>query len=87
MELQYYDDGSTLKDHISPELYETVVEIYAGLGASEEIVSLFKPWALGFELSNLATTNTEGGEDINAALGIDLHFTTLAYLIENLYMK
>ena len=82
MELQYYDDGSTLKDHISPELYETVVEIYAGLGASEEIVSLFKPWALGFELSNLATTNTEGGEDINAALGIDLHFTTLAYLIE-----
>ena len=34
--MQTYSDGTTLKDHISPELYASTVQVFADLGMSEE---------------------------------------------------
>ena len=35
-QLQMYDDGTTLADHISPELYEAVSDIFLSLGLTQE---------------------------------------------------
>ncbi len=81
-QLQYYDDGTSLKDYISPELYETVIEIYGGYGVAEENVSLAKPWAIALEFGNLVAAEGGDGEGLTANLGIDMHFNTLAYLYQ-----
>lgn len=74
--MQSYTDGTTLKDHISPELYAQTVEAFGALtGMPEETVAAFKPWALATALANLMTQDESTG---GAPLAIDLYLNTAA---------
>ena len=41
--MQVYADGTTLADHVSPELYERTVDVLGGQGITEDVVSAVKP--------------------------------------------
>lgn len=63
--LQFYSDGSTLADHVSPEVYTEAVRAGAALGLTEEQVAAFKPWALANLLQSLALNS--GSEEAGAS--------------------
>ncbi len=52
--LQSYQDGTTLADHISPELYQRVQAASVALGKGANGLDSYKPWALAAALSNLS---------------------------------
>ena len=78
----FYTDGSTLKDHVSEETYELVVELGEMIGLSEDLVSIYKPWLLYLTFDVMASINPESDEDLStaAALGIDTKFLVDAYM-------
>ncbi len=41
--LLWYEDGTTIKDHISPELYESAVKIMTDIGAYNPSLDYYKP--------------------------------------------
>jgi len=77
-----YTDGSTIKDHIDPELYEALVDFYESnpseqlteLGYTIDILNMCKPamWMSALEM----IIYEESG--INSDLGIDYHFLNIA---------
>lgn len=73
--LQTYTDGTTLKDHISEELYAQTVEVFSALGMTEEMVATFKPWALANSLMALSTTDES---TTGAPMAIDLYLNSAA---------
>ncbi len=73
--MQTYSDGTTLKDHISPELYASTVQVFADLGMSEEAVAAYKPWALANSLMGLATQDET---TTGAPMAIDLYLNSAA---------
>jgi len=73
--MQMYSDGTTLADHISPELYAMTVELFAALGLTEEAVAVFKPWALAATLSSLLTQDDSTSA---TAMAIDLYVNAAA---------
>lgn len=52
--MQTYSDGTTLADHISPELYQRVQTAAAALGMGADSLDLYKPWALASTFSTLS---------------------------------
>lgn len=72
--MQMYSDGTTLKDHISAELYAQTVGMFAMLGLSEGQVALYKPWALANTLSTLLTQD----ESTASAMAIDSYVNAFA---------
>lgn len=73
--MQTYSDGTTLKDHISPELYQEVVEALASVGMPEDQVAQFKPWTLANSFTALSMLDeTTGGN----AMAIDLYVNAKA---------
>ncbi len=58
---QLYDDGTTLKDHISAELYQQVVEVMKTRGYTEEQTAQVKPWAMAFYLSSFVNSEESLG--------------------------
>ncbi len=73
--MQTYSDGTTLADHIRPELYQRVVAAFVGLGMPEEQTALYKPWALANSLSALSMTDDTTSSN---AMAIDLYCNSLA---------
>ncbi len=73
--MQVYSDGTTLKDHIDPELYQAVVDALAPLGMPEAQVALFKPWALANSFTALSMTDETASEN---AMAIDLYVNARA---------
>ena len=67
--MQVYSDGTTLADHISPELYQVTVEAAATLGLDEETVAQYKAWALATTFQSLASSN---------AMAVDLYVNAKA---------
>ena len=72
--LQTYSDGSTLSDHISPELYERVSAAFTALGMEEEQVQLLKPWALANGLTVYVSGDDTTGSN---AMAIDLYLNSV----------
>jgi len=68
--MQFYPEGECLKDNISAELYADVVEIFAAMGADEEIVNSIKPWALSNTLDSLSYTDDSTGA---SSLAVDMY--------------
>lgn len=62
--MQMYADGTTLADHVAPELYQTAVEALASLGMPEEAAAQFKPWALANTFQTLALADESTGSTI-----------------------
>ena len=74
--MQMYSDGTTLADHISPELYQVVVDTAAQMGLDEATVSQYKAWALASSFQSLAMLDDETtGAN---AVAIDLYVNSKA---------
>jgi|GEM_PF-209797 len=77
-----YTDGSTIEDHIDPELYDAMVKFYeenpsqqlSELGYSMDILKMCKPamWMSVLEMIIYERA------DIDSQLGIDYHFLNIA---------
>ena len=73
--MQLYSDGTTLKDHIDPELYQEVVEALVPLGMPEEQIANYKPWALANTFTALSMTDDTTSEN---AMALDLYVSAKA---------
>ena len=73
--MQTYSDGTTLADHISPELYQVVVETAGQMGMEEEQVSQYKAWTLASSFQTLAMMDETTGSN---AMAIDLYVNAKA---------
>ena len=73
--LQTYSDGTTLADHISPELYQRVQTMAAALGMGANDLDLYKPWALASTFSTLSLQNDTTGAN---AMAIDSYINAAA---------
>ena len=73
--MQTYSDGTTLKDHISAELYQEVVEALAPVGMPEEQVAQFKPWALANSFTALSMLDETSSDN---AMALDLYVNAKA---------
>ena len=73
--MQTYPAGDSLANHISPALYQAVVQAAAQLGMDEGTVSQYKPWALANSFSSLATLDGTSSEN---AMAIDLYVNAKA---------
>lgn len=76
-----YNDGTTLKDHVSEETYQKTVQICSAFGMTEDVVAMYEPWALYIIFSSYANSASETDEEANLAkyLGIDMKFMIDAY--------
>jgi uncharacterized protein YbaP (TraB family) len=81
-ELGMYTDGTTLRDHLTDEVYKKTVEFGTMMGVPEEQLIMFKPWYLYNSFSALSSTTTGNAEELaqGAALGIDYNFITNAII-------
>ncbi|MFB9325647.1 TraB/GumN family protein [Paenibacillus aurantiacus] len=70
MQLGTYQDGTTLKDHISADTYKQVGEILTKSGLKADALDTFKPWVVETTLATLKSM--EAG--YQSTVGIDLHF-------------
>ena len=73
--MQVYSDGTTLADHISPELYQVTVDAAALLGMDEQTVAQYKAWALASTFQSLATVDETTSSN---AMAIDLYVNAKA---------
>ena len=73
--MQVYSDGTTLKDHISTELYQEVVDALTPLGMTEEEIALFKPWTLANSFTSLSMKDES--TSVNA-MALDLYVNAKA---------
>ena len=73
--MQTYADGTTLADHISPELYQVVVETAAQMGMDEQTIAQYKAWALANSFSSLATMDETTSSN---AMAIDMYVNAKA---------
>lgn len=70
-ELQLYDDGTTLADHISPELHEKVLAALEPLGLTQEQIDSYRAWALASTFLQLAVSDVDETDD--GVFPIDLY--------------
>ncbi len=73
--MQVYSDGTTLADHVSPELYQATVKVAAQLGMDEAAVSQYKAWALATSFQSLATVDETTSSN---AMAVDLYVNAKA---------
>lgn len=73
--MQVYSDGTTLADHISPELYQVVVNTASMLGMDEATVSQYKAWALASSFQSLSMLDDTSSSN---AMAIDLYVNSKA---------
>lgn len=77
MALQFYSDGTTLKDHVSPEIYTAAIAAGADIGLTEEETASIKPWALA---NAIESTNLNSGAEGTGASGGETPMVIDAYL-------
>lgn len=68
MELATYTDGSSIEDHLAPELYEKLTSSYTDLGYSITMFANYKPWFHSTLIQNLMT------EELGFIEGVDFYF-------------
>ena len=73
--LQTYSDGTTLADHISPELYQRVQAQSEALGMGPNGLDAYKPWALASTFSTLSMMDETTGAN---AMAIDTYVNARA---------
>ena len=65
-------DGTTLKDHVSDEMYRQIGEKLAEFGLPENTFDAFKPWAVAQSINSLVLADS----GITANTGIEMLFLT-----------
>lgn len=80
MNLQYYTDGTTVKDYISEDYYEKLTNILKGHGIGVQDLGTAKLWAVTNTLSVLSATNDTTAEEqqMSQLTSIDMYFATKA---------
>lgn len=73
-DLGTYQDGTTLKDHISGETYAKLGEILEQAGAEANSLDAFKPWVAETTISSLKWMQS----GYEASAGVDLYFVQKA---------
>lgn len=73
--LQTYSDGTTLADHISPELYQRVQAAAGSLGMGPNDLDIYKPWALA---STFGTMSLQDDTTSANAMAIDMYINAYA---------
>lgn len=74
-QLQVYSDGTTLADHISPELYARVQAAAESLGMEPNGLDAYKPWALASTFGVLSLQDDTTGTN---AMAIDMYINAYA---------
>lgn len=74
--LMTYSDGTTLKDHVSAEAYDIVIEIAALIGMTEEETAQYKPWVLASLFQSLMTVDESSG-DTPVAIDLYVYYVSL----------
>ncbi|XEC96219.1 TraB/GumN family protein [Paenibacillus tarimensis] len=74
MSMGTYQDGTTLKDHISKETYDKLGEVLAANGLPADSFDTFKPWVIQSTLMMMQAMESGYGSQV----GIDLYFTMQA---------
>lgn len=69
-----YKDGTTLRDHISPEVYAFLAELLADLEVRTDALDPYEPWYASMILDSLASE----GSEYESELGIDNYFMNSA---------
>lgn len=79
--LTVYNDGTSLKDHISAELYDLLVSNQEELGLTEDQMNKLKVWYLSNYISTLTLDDTREVEESQEAVdyGVDNYFFYKAY--------
>lgn len=70
MDMGMYQDGTTLKDHISGETYAKLGKILQQSGMKPDALDAFKPWVVETTISSLKSIKA----GYEATAGIDLYF-------------
>ena len=78
-----YTDGSTIEDHIDPELYDAMIEFYeenpsqqlSELGYNLDMMKMFKP-AMWMSILDMIILEKAG---LDSQKGIDYHFLNIAH--------
>lgn len=81
MQMMYYTDGTTLKDHVSQEAYEAAIKAAAVMGITEEQAAYIKPWALYLTFESFTLTDASDNT-LTAQLGIDMNLLTNAIIYQ-----
>lgn len=74
MENMMYDDGTTLKDHLSEETYSNLDSYFTAHGEKLSLYDGYKPWYISSVVENMAVADA----GLNSGLGIDMHLLNLA---------
>lgn len=73
--MQFYTDGTTLKDHVSAETYDRAVAAAAALPApytmDEEMVSTLKPWVLANSFNSVSLLI--GEDSLESPMAVDMY--------------
>ncbi|AZS13625.1 TraB/GumN family protein [Paenibacillus lutimineralis] len=70
MDASMYQDGTTLKDHVSSATYAKVGKILEQSGMKPDALDAFKPWVVGTTINSLKSVKA----GYEATSGIDLYF-------------
>ncbi|TCJ06409.1 TraB/GumN family protein [Cytobacillus praedii] len=74
LEKAVYEDGSTIEDHISKELYKKLTDTFVSYGGDMNEIKYLKPWYLSMSLDSLKTMDPK----YKSELGIDHYFLSKA---------
>ncbi|WP_010494328.1 TraB/GumN family protein [Paenibacillus elgii] len=78
--LTSYNDGTTLKDHVSKETYEKLERVIDKLGLPKQAFDQLKPWVINSNLALTALMKSPEELAQATASGVDLHFLSSAKL-------
>lgn len=75
LENMYYEDGTTIKDHLPPDVYDGIVDYVEAYGIDIKNFETFRLWALSSQMETLALQHS----DLNYNNGIDYYFLDKAH--------
>lgn len=71
----FYDDGTTLKDHITKEAYEALSNYLKSYSMDISALNNYKTWAISSTVDSLSASAAQ----LDAKLGLDSYFLNLAH--------
>ncbi len=80
IKIAMYDDGTTLKDHVSESTYNKAVKVFEKFSLPKDQFSQFKPWSVANNLTTISSSNSNTAQSAAeaATLGVDMYFLTSA---------
>lgn len=77
-----YSDGTTLKDHVSKELYDKTIAAYAQFDIPEDAAKYYKPWYSYLVLPQYQALKNPSTANLNAVAGVDTYLMSQAIKVK-----